>query len=501
MNTYNKIWGWALVALVGAGASGCADESEPRFRVPTLGSDDAVIHEIDQQHELRAGVLSLPFVGDVDILYAVVDGRAIWAGDIVLPEDYLQGFRAASTTRLWPEGTVKYVFDASLPAQARLGVLQAMDQWTIRSGIRFREVQPQGGGHLLIKRGAPSDCSAHIGYFGTSMVHELNLGEKCDQTHVYTHELGHVIGLFHEQSRSDRDQHVTIVWDNVKEGFASAFDKYEKNGAGEDRGAYDFASIMHYASYNFAVDPTKPTLTRMDGGIIELPVFISGADAMAVQAMYANQPQGQAQGQDGAADDPGGQGDGCTGHCGSLEPTAANCYCDAGCAEYGDCCADQQTVCGGGDGNQPEQPVTCAGQCDASTGQPDANGVHCYCDAACLQNGDCCSDYAMHCGGDDGGGDSSTGTGGGDGGSDGGVVATCVNHCDGWGSQGETCWCDGKCADNGDCCPDYGMACGGGGGGSCVGNCNNLSPVDDCYCEPGCVDLGDCCADYVGVCG
>ena len=32
------------------------------------------------------------------------------------------------------------------------------------------------------------------------------------------HELLHVLGLYHEQSRPDRDQYVDIIWDNVKPG-------------------------------------------------------------------------------------------------------------------------------------------------------------------------------------------------------------------------------------------------------------------------------------------
>jgi hypothetical protein len=43
-------------------------------------------------------------------------------------------------------------------------------------------------------------------------------------------------------------------------------------------------------------------------------------------------------------------GGSCAGACGSADPVAngdgTSCYCDAGCAEYGDCCGDYQSVCG-----------------------------------------------------------------------------------------------------------------------------------------------------------
>lgn len=43
-------------------------------------------------------------------------------------------------------------------------------------------------------------------------------------------------------------------------------------------------------------------------------------------------------------------GGSCAGMCGSSDPVpngdGSSCYCDSGCAEFGDCCSDQQTACG-----------------------------------------------------------------------------------------------------------------------------------------------------------
>ena len=93
-------------------------------------------------------------------------------------------------------------------------------------------------------------CTSQVGRIGGEQ--ELTVGddshgnEQCREKRTILHELGHLIGFWHEHSRPDRDNYVTIVWENIKEGAEHNFHKYS-HGVVDSRGVkYDYASIMHY---------------------------------------------------------------------------------------------------------------------------------------------------------------------------------------------------------------------------------------------------------------
>lgn len=48
-------------------------------------------------------------------------------------------------------------------------------------------------------------------------------------TGIIQHELTHVLGFFHEQSRPDRDNYVLINWANIQNGTQDLFVFLYKN--------------------------------------------------------------------------------------------------------------------------------------------------------------------------------------------------------------------------------------------------------------------------------
>lgn len=82
----------------------------------------------------------------------------------------------------------------------------------------------------------------------------------CVHFGVIIHEVTHALGFFHMQSATERDDYVTIHWDNIQSGMEHNFDKYGTDTITNFGIQYDIGSIMHYDAYAFSSNG-NPTIT------------------------------------------------------------------------------------------------------------------------------------------------------------------------------------------------------------------------------------------------
>ena len=61
-------------------------------------------------------------------------------------------------------------------------------------------------------------CCSYVGRRG-GRPQAISIGENCDKFGIVVHELGHVIGFWHEHTRPDRDNHIQIIYQNIQEGL------------------------------------------------------------------------------------------------------------------------------------------------------------------------------------------------------------------------------------------------------------------------------------------
>ena len=171
-------------------------------------------------------------------------------------------FRERAT---WPGGVVPYEIDASLAGATE--VLQDIDlairHWKDVAGYL---IIPRDGESNYVTFQAGSGCTSYVGQSGGGQ--PINLVSNGDCGFGATvHEIGHAIGFWHEQSRLDRDNYVTINFDNVSTTACNGdcshnFQTYSPS-FGQDAGGYDYGSIMHYSATAFTtggdtISPLEP---------------------------------------------------------------------------------------------------------------------------------------------------------------------------------------------------------------------------------------------------
>ncbi|XP_031566063.1 zinc metalloproteinase nas-6-like isoform X2 [Actinia tenebrosa] len=195
--------------------------------------------------------------------------------------------RAASSVdkERWPNAVIPYEFDCSIAnmESAITSVKRAMAEWEAKTCIRFKPKTTETA-FLQFFRG--QGCWGHVGHTANYMS-QISIGDNCDFHHVMTHEIGHSVGFWHEQSRPDRDNSIQVLWENVLPGLEDAFAKRSWGTEVIDYGSkYDFASIMHYPFTAFSKNgkPTIRAIADMQG---KTPyVELSPDDAMQTNAMY-----------------------------------------------------------------------------------------------------------------------------------------------------------------------------------------------------------------------
>merc|ERR550519_461027 len=120
-------------------------------------------------------------------------------------------------------------------------------QTKIGNCVKF--VEKESGPRVEVHTHSKEGCFAMIGYQYLSTkkdVQRLNLGSGCKSRGTIQHEFIHALGFFHMQARSDRDNYITIMEDNIKDSEKGQFAKYGPSMIKHFGLPFNYGSLMMY---------------------------------------------------------------------------------------------------------------------------------------------------------------------------------------------------------------------------------------------------------------
>lgn len=138
--------------------------------------------------------------------------------------------------------------------------MRALDYIKNVSCVRFEERDKKSKNFILVKKG--NACSSKVGYRKKGAQPLIINGDLCSFGSV-VHELLHSLSFLHMHTANDRDEHVEIKWNNIRDDAKINFKSFSAHVTmlGTD---YDYNSLMHYSKIAFAKDKNFPTIVPKD---------------------------------------------------------------------------------------------------------------------------------------------------------------------------------------------------------------------------------------------
>ncbi|KAM9704649.1 hatching enzyme 1.2-like [Menidia menidia] len=191
-------------------------------------------------------------------------------GDILLAQD------RNAVDSVWSGGVIPYVISPEL-AHRGSEIQAAFRMISGSTCIRF---QPHAAefNYLEIKDG--NGCASFIGCRGGSQ--PVYFSESCSSGNL-AHELLHALGLYHEHTRKDRDDYVTVNWPHIS---PSKKDNFKVKNGNTLNSPYDFGSILHYGPAYFSVDGGQTLEPKQSGVQIGQRKGLSQLDIQKLNILY-----------------------------------------------------------------------------------------------------------------------------------------------------------------------------------------------------------------------
>ncbi len=257
---------WGLLSLLALSAcGGSADNVQSTPEVSVAAVDESAAMFASQNP--TGQVFDVKLAGRTDTTPAVLKGDVAFLGDIAIgtargnqvvnAQGQVLASLAAGTGQVdrmkpmgtgiinspnqrWPGGVIPYEIDGNANAATRSAFEGAKRDYDAKTVLRW---VPRTNQAKWVRIITGDGCWSYLGTIGGRQ--DLSIGNGCN-VNAARHEMGHALGLSHEQVRQDRDNYVKVNLELTGNG-RSQFE-IDTGSGGTPIGKYDFESMMHYSN-------------------------------------------------------------------------------------------------------------------------------------------------------------------------------------------------------------------------------------------------------------
>ncbi|XP_057310030.1 zinc metalloproteinase nas-14-like [Hydractinia symbiolongicarpus] len=182
----------------------------------------------------------------------------------------------------WPNNEFHYTLSNDFSFEQKTTIRNAINIIASSTCIRFMEhsIGSAPTAHVAMFPG--SGCWSFIGRTGRKQ--DLSLQSNgCVFSGIIIHEVIHALGVYHEQSRADRDQFVTINVQNVQPGLEHNFNRHDTDSLGV---SYDPKSVMHYGNRAFSNGNGPTIVWKQDPSLILGGQVLTEKDVLQLNLFY-----------------------------------------------------------------------------------------------------------------------------------------------------------------------------------------------------------------------
>ncbi|EYB83936.1 hypothetical protein Y032_0326g2558 [Ancylostoma ceylanicum] len=236
---------------------------EFEYKDQVISSDDAGV--------LPAYMQRSPTINQLNQNYSDI----LYQGDIRMPTKLLRSILVGAYNRekrtayrdrrypstIWKRG-VPFAFHRSMNREGRRSVLAAIQFFRKMTCIRFRRRTNEQVYLLFV--GHDQGCWSTVGRDAYQGQQFVSIGRGCEAFGITSHEVAHALGLFHEQSRYDRDNWITVYPQRIPQPLLYNFAKVSPKQMATYGTPYDIGSVMQYTPFEFSIDPTVPSMVAVN---------------------------------------------------------------------------------------------------------------------------------------------------------------------------------------------------------------------------------------------